>query len=230
MRTPALPSPRRIAAGAGLALLAAGLTPLAASANPAGTNLVISEVYGAGGNTGAPYNADFVELFNPTGAPVELLGDYLVYRSSTGSPGGAVALRGTVPAGGTFLVRMSGTGANGAVVTADQVASPAVSMAAGGGQVFLTDNGRPVSVSGNVAGKSGIVDMVGLDGATTFEKASGPVATAASSVQRPALRWSGHGRQRVRLHPGRTDPDCWRRGLHRSGCRCPDRGSGPGPE
>lgn len=184
MRTPALPSPRRIAAGAGLALLAAGLTPLAASANPAGTNLVISEVYGAGGNTGAPYNADFVELFNPTGAPVELLGDYLVYRSSTGSPGGAVALRGTVPAGGTFLVRMSGTGANGAVVTADQVASPAVSMAAGGGQVFLTDNGRPVSVSGNVAGKSGIVDMVGLDGATTFEKASGPVATAASSAQR----------------------------------------------
>lgn len=31
MRTPALPSPRRIAAGAGLALLAAGLTPIAAS-------------------------------------------------------------------------------------------------------------------------------------------------------------------------------------------------------
>ena len=31
MRSPALPSPRRIAAGAGLALLAAGLTPIAAS-------------------------------------------------------------------------------------------------------------------------------------------------------------------------------------------------------
>ena len=55
MRTPALPSPRRIAVGAGLALLAAGLTPLAASANPAGTGLVISEVYGGGGNAGATF-------------------------------------------------------------------------------------------------------------------------------------------------------------------------------
>ena len=35
MRAP-LPSPRRIAVGAGLALLAAGLTPIAAHANPAG--------------------------------------------------------------------------------------------------------------------------------------------------------------------------------------------------
>ena len=34
MRTPALPSPRRIAVGAGLALLAAGLTPIAAARQP----------------------------------------------------------------------------------------------------------------------------------------------------------------------------------------------------
>ena len=66
MRAP-LPSPRRIAVGAGLAVLAAGLTPIAAApANPASTGLVISEVYGGGGNAGAILNADFVELYNPT--------------------------------------------------------------------------------------------------------------------------------------------------------------------
>ena len=43
-----------------------------ASANPAGTGLVISEVYGGGGNSGAVLNADFVELYNPTGAAVQL--------------------------------------------------------------------------------------------------------------------------------------------------------------
>ena len=30
------------------------------------THLVISQAYGAGGNSGAVYNRDFVELFNPT--------------------------------------------------------------------------------------------------------------------------------------------------------------------
>ena len=70
MRTPALPSPRRIAVGAGLALLAAGLTPIAASANPAGTGLVISEVYGGGGNGGATYTHDFIELYNPTASAI----------------------------------------------------------------------------------------------------------------------------------------------------------------
>lgn len=42
MRTPALPSPRRIAAGAGLALLAAGLTPIAASPAHADVSTKIS--------------------------------------------------------------------------------------------------------------------------------------------------------------------------------------------
>src|SRR5687768_14653916 len=84
MRAP-LPSPRRIAAGAGLALLAAGLTPIAASANPDGTGLVINEVYGGGGSTNAAaaYKVDFVELYNPTTTPVELRDLSLQYRSAT---------------------------------------------------------------------------------------------------------------------------------------------------
>ena len=51
-----------------------------AGANTAGTGLVISEVYGAGGNNGALENADYVELFNPTGAPISVVGDYIHYR------------------------------------------------------------------------------------------------------------------------------------------------------
>ena len=40
-----------------------------ATANPGGTGLVISQVYGGGGNTGAQYTNDFIEIFNPTAAP-----------------------------------------------------------------------------------------------------------------------------------------------------------------
>ncbi len=151
MRAP-LPSPRRIAVGAGLALLAAGLTPIAAHANPAGTGLVINEVYGAGGNNGAVYNADFVELKNPTGSPIDLSGKYIAYRSASGSPGAVpFALAGSVPANGTWLIQMSATGAGGvALPTPNQVAAPAFSMAGAGGQVLLQTSSTSLAVSGDV--------------------------------------------------------------------------------
>lgn len=188
MRTPALLSPRRLVAGAGLALLTAGLTPVAALANPAGTELVISEVYGAGGNSGAVYNADFVELTNPTGAPVSLAGKYLHYRAAAGGSGGVTfALAGSVPANRTWLVQMSAAGANGAALDPDQTAAPALSMAAAGGQVFLLNQAAPITTSGNMAGASGVLDMVGASGATSFETAAtASAATATQSLNRAA--------------------------------------------
>jgi predicted extracellular nuclease len=189
MRTPALPSPRRIAAGAGLVLLAAGLTPIAASANPAGTELVISEVYGAGGNAGAVYNADFVELANPTDSAIDLAGKYLHYRSAAGGSGGSTfALNGAVPANGTWLVQMSNTGANGvALPPPDQTASPAFTMAAAGGQVFLLDQATAITTGGNMAGVAGVLDMVGASGATSFETAATSAgATTTQSLNRTA--------------------------------------------
>jgi hypothetical protein len=37
---------------------------LAQPAQAASANLVISQVYGGGGNTGAPYTHDYIEIFN----------------------------------------------------------------------------------------------------------------------------------------------------------------------
>ena len=63
----------RAVLGLSLAVQRRGSYALPASANPAGTGLVISEVYGGGGNTGATYKNDFIELYNPTarGHPVD---------------------------------------------------------------------------------------------------------------------------------------------------------------
>ena len=56
-------------------LTVAGLGASPARANPGGTDLVISEVYAAGSsNNVAYYNADFVELYNPTDATISLVG------------------------------------------------------------------------------------------------------------------------------------------------------------
>ena len=42
-------------------------------------------VYGGGGNSGAPYTHDFIELFNRGTAPVSLAGWSLQYASATGT-------------------------------------------------------------------------------------------------------------------------------------------------
>ena len=73
-------------------------------------------------------------------AAIALTGKTLQYRSATGGVGGTVNLAGSVPANSNFLVQMSATGANGAALpTPDQVASPAVNMAAAGGQIDPRD-------------------------------------------------------------------------------------------
>ena len=66
-----MPSSRQsVAVALGLGLAASVLVSTPAVATPGGTGLVISEVYGGGGNTGAQYTNDFVELYNPTSSAV----------------------------------------------------------------------------------------------------------------------------------------------------------------
>ena len=77
--------PARTLAIAGLLLAPLAvpvITPGAASAATDGTQVVISEVYGAGGNSGALYNRDFVELYNPADTAVNLDGLPVQYRSA----------------------------------------------------------------------------------------------------------------------------------------------------
>ena len=56
-----------------------------ATANPSGTALVISQVYGGGGNTNATYTHDYIEIYNPTTTLKSLEGMSLQYASATGT-------------------------------------------------------------------------------------------------------------------------------------------------
>jgi predicted extracellular nuclease len=137
-------------------------------------HVVISQVYGAGGNTGAAFNKDFIELYNPTDAPISLDGWSVQYASATGTTWTSTPLSGTIPAYGFYLITQAG-GANGAAVpTAD--ASGAITMAAGAGKVKLVSNIDP----------SDIVDYVGFGGTASVFEGSGPTPapSAANSVQR----------------------------------------------
>src|SRR3954447_4620132 len=72
---------------------------------PHSTSLVVSQVYGGGGNTGAPWRNDFIEVFNPTGAAVSVAGWSVQYASATGTTWQVSALSGSIPPGGYFLIQ-----------------------------------------------------------------------------------------------------------------------------
>lgn len=131
-----LPANRWRLGSLALALLA-GLLP-AATAQAAAPHLLINEFYGRGGSANQPYVNKFVELHNPTEAPIDLSSMSLQYRSATGTSTatGVAVLSGEVAAGAYFVVSMN---SNGSVGAALPVVSLETSLAPSGtnGTVFL---------------------------------------------------------------------------------------------
>ncbi|NTU55720.1 MAG: lamin tail domain-containing protein, partial [Anaerolineales bacterium] len=84
-----------------------------------GTNIVISQVYGGGGNAGAPYLNDYVELFNPSNTPIPVNGWSIQYTSPTGTglfSSNVVNLSGSLSPGQYYLIRLASGGSNGAAL------------------------------------------------------------------------------------------------------------------
>jgi predicted extracellular nuclease len=162
-----------------------GTTP-ARRVEAASTNVVISEVYGGGGNFGATYTNDFIELFNLGTAPVDLTGWSVQYASS-GSTGTTVwaktDLTGTIQPGGYFLVQeAAGTGGTTSLPTPD--ASGSIAMSGTNGKVALVSNQTSLIGTGSPTG-TGVVDFVGYGSANVYE---GSGATPALTNSTSAFR------------------------------------------
>ena len=101
-------TPRKsLGAAFAIALAAGTVSVVAPTANAAvdGSNVVINEVYGGGGNAGGKFNNDFVELYNPTDAEIDISGWKLNQKAANGNTGNTVKLSGKVPAKGFFLIQ-----------------------------------------------------------------------------------------------------------------------------
>ncbi|WP_296215083.1 lamin tail domain-containing protein [uncultured Corynebacterium sp.] len=101
-----------VATFSALALSVNVLTVPTAVATPAGDNVVISAVYGGGGNKGATLKNDYVQLFNPTDKPISLDGWTVQYLSAKGNNNGKpIALSGTIQPKSFYLIK--GAAGNG---------------------------------------------------------------------------------------------------------------------
>ncbi len=144
------------------------------------STIVISQVYGGGGNSGATLTNDFIELFNSGSAPVSVTGWSVQYASSAGSTWQKTDLGGTIPPGGYYLVQEA-QGAGGTVSLPTPDATGAIAMSGTSAKVALVDSAT--LLSGTCPG--GVVDLVGFGAANCFE---GAAATPALSNTTAALR------------------------------------------
>lgn len=123
-------------------------------------NIVISQVYGGGGNAGATRTNDYVELFNRGNVAVSVAGWSVQYAATTGSNWTATPLTGTVPAGGYLLVQMASGGANGTALPTPDVTGT-INMAAGAGKVALVNVATAITTGTVCPTGATVVDFVG---------------------------------------------------------------------
>ena len=166
-------------------MMAAALLGALAAPAFADSSVVISQVYGGGGNTGAKYKNDFIELFNRGSAAVDLNGWSVQYASATGSSWQVTKLTGVkLQPGQYYLVQeAAGSGGTDALPTPDAPGS--ISMSGSAGKVALVSSSTALASASPAAGS--FVDLVGFGGANYAEG----TATAVLSNTTAALRANG---------------------------------------
>lgn len=149
---------------------------------PVESPIVISQFYGAGGNEGAVYQNDYVELFNKTDAAVDVTGWTLQYASATGSGWdfNKTPLGGPIGPGEYYLVRLASNGAIGASVPPANLSGP-INMSGTDGKIALVASVD--SLTGECPlGNANLRDLVGYGNANCGEgNTKAPALTATTA-------------------------------------------------
>ncbi|MEV0790655.1 lamin tail domain-containing protein [Kribbella sp. NPDC050459] len=162
--------------------LAGAAALVARPADAASTDVVVTEVYGGGGNSGAPYTNDFVELTNNSSAPVDVSGWSIQYASSTGSSWQVTKLTGTIAPGTAYLVQEGG-GANGQPMPTPNVTGT-IPMSASSGKIALVTNQTALACGATCHADPAVKDYVGYGTATDSETAPAPGLSNTTSAAR----------------------------------------------
>jgi hypothetical protein len=121
-------------------------------------SLVVSQLYGGGGNVGAAFSHDFVELHNRGATAVSLDGLSLQYAPNQTTTWSKVDLTGTVPAGGYFLVQLQSNNQGGAPLPTPDLASVNFGMSMMVGKLALLAQTTPLP-NGTTCPSSNVVDL-----------------------------------------------------------------------
>ncbi len=163
-------------------LFAVCLLLAAPAAQGASSGVVVSQVFTGGGNTGAPFTSDFVELLNAGTSTVDLSGWTVQYAPASGTTWQATALAGSIAPGHYFLVQLASGSTGSALPTPD--ATGTTNLSVSGGKVALAHDGTVLTcgaTAGSCSSAATVEDLVGYGSATDFE-GSGPAPALSSST------------------------------------------------
>ena len=151
--------------------------PAAQSASP---DIVVSQVYAGGGNSGATFTHDFVELFNRGAAAIDVGGWTIQYASASGTTWQATALSGSIQPGRYYLVQLASAAAVGSPLPTPD-ATGTTNLANAGGKVALVRDATLLTCGASAGSCSAIpqvADLIGWGSATDFEGAGAAAALA----------------------------------------------------
>ncbi len=162
------------------------VVPAARSASP---DVVVSQVYAGGGNSGASFTNDFVELFNRGSSAVDVSGWTVQYASAGGTTWQATALSGSIAPGRHYLVQLASAAAVGAPLPTPD-ATGTTNLAVSGGKVAVVRDTAPLSCGGSAGSCSAVTsvaDLIGYGTATDHEgSGAAPAIDNASAAIRGA--------------------------------------------
>lgn len=142
--------------------------------------LVISQVYGGGGNSGALYTHDFIEIFNNSASSIDLGGLSVQYASAAGSTWQQTNLSGLLNPYQYYLVQeAAGAGGSLALPTPDAVGS--IALSATSGKMALVNSVTQLS---GTCPNALILDFVGYGIANCFEGAATPALSNTQAAMR----------------------------------------------
>jgi uncharacterized protein len=164
-----------------------------ASAQPTpSSDVVVSQVYGGGGNSGATLTNDFIELFNRGTTTIDLSGWSVQYASAAGSTWQKTDLTGTIAPGGYYLVG-EGAGAGGTTPLPTPDATGGIAMAGTAGKVALVTSQTALTLCGatpsSCSARADVRDFVGYGSTASDYEGTGaaPTLTNTTADLRAAL-------------------------------------------
>ena len=145
------------------------------------SNIVVSQVYGGGGNSGATYKNDFIELFNQGTSAVSLSGWSVQYASATGTSWSVTNLTDITLQPGQYYLVWESAGTGGTIDLPAADATGAITMSSSAGKVLVANTTAAATAADGSGLGSSRIDVISY-GATATPTEGTPTAVLTNTT------------------------------------------------